>query len=473
MKQLCYNDEFSELVEDVFSNYWKTYDDIPIEIINFIQNNSEHLPIYSFDDTDYYCQKCFEPLENGICNSCSINYKEKQDREESIFVQNITDIINDNEFFNYYCFDVVEDNVLLYKLKDYIYFDNPLMKKPFKTSKITIEKVYLVKVDGIYDLINKKIYNYNSEEFNDLLVNDTLGVYSYIYTENLEKLKSTIYKYSNIWKCKDTKKTFIIELDSITKTPLNNNEFEFLMKNGLYTLAFSFIPELKIKYKKEYLSFIKKYDLSFKIYHALLISDVFDYNFLKYFEMNMYRKNLEKRKYNYKKIKEYFDINNIEYDHLSEYFDYLDFAKKLGYNMKDKKVIYPLNLKEEHDRLSKMYEVASNKINNKNIKKLSKRLDSNCYEDDKYIIYPAHSVEEIIDESKMQNNCVKTYIEKYSNNETQIYFMRKKDNIKKSFVTIEVVNGKVVQAKFKNNESISHDIEMILKKWEQNIVIIN
>lgn len=48
--------------------------------------------------------------------------------------------------------------------------------------------------------------------------------------------------------------------------------------------------------------------------------------------------------------------------------------------------------------------------------------------------------------------------------------MRYKTDIKKSFVTIEVRNNKVVQAKVRFNEEPSSEIMDIIKKWEQTLI---
>ena len=50
--------------------------------------------------------------------------------------------------------------------------------------------------------------------------------------------------------------------------------------------------------------------------------------------------------------------------------------------------------------------------------------------------------------------------------------MRYKSNINKSFVTIEVRNGKVVQARTKFNEEPSIEIMNIIKKWERTLIMV-
>ena len=139
-------------------------------------------------------------------------------------------------------------------------------------------------------------------------------------------------------------------------------------------------------------------------------------------------------------------------------------------DIKDKKILYPDNLLDAHDKLYTEITILEDPSINKDISKLSSLLELNVYEDDKYIIIPASSIESLLDESTQQQNCVRTYSKRYSNNDVQIYFMRKKEDITKSFVTIEVQNGKIIQARTKFNELPSSDINLVLKKWEKQII---
>lgn len=143
-------------------------------------------------------------------------------------------------------------------------------------------------------------------------------------------------------------------------------------------------------------------------------------------------------------------------------------------NLKDNSILFPNNFIEQHDKITNEMIVSNDPQTDKRIKNLSNALDINNYEDDKYIIFPASSVNSLINESSQQSNCVRTYCDMVSNNECQIYFMRYKNNIEKSFITIEVRDGKVVQAKTRFNEEPTIEIIDILKKWEQTLIpIIN
>ena len=94
------------------------------------------------------------------------------------------------------------------------------------------------------------------------------------------------------------------------------------------------------------------------------------------------------------------------------------------------------------------------------------------YEDDNYVIYPVSSIKDLVEESRQQKNCVRTYCERIADNECQIYLMRKKEDINKSFVTIEIHDNKIVQARLKYNEIPSEDIYKILKDWEKNLISV-
>ena len=144
----------------------------------------------------------------------------------------------------------------------------------------------------------------------------------------------------------------------------------------------------------------------------------------------------------------------------------------LKYNLKNKKTLLPDDLIKEHNKVFNQYELVTNPTIEENIIKVSKVLEINKYEDDNYVIYPAPSLDSMIEESYNQNNCLKAYCDKYSKGETNIYFMRKKSNIDKSFVTIEVNNNKVVQARIKNNKLPSEELMHIINKWEKKLVPI-
>ena len=81
-------------------------------------------------------------------------------------------------------------------------------------------------------------------------------------------------------------------------------------------------------------------------------------------------------------------------------------------------------------------------------------------------IYPK-SPQDIKDEAVQQNNCVASYIDRVIRGECDILFMRNVESKDKSLVTLEVVDGKVVQKRQHYNYPTTKSQDEAIVKWEQ------
>ncbi|MCF0125371.1 MAG: PcfJ domain-containing protein, partial [Clostridia bacterium] len=97
-------------------------------------------------------------------------------------------------------------------------------------------------------------------------------------------------------------------------------------------------------------------------------------------------------------------------------------------------------------------------------------LIKNVFKNNEFIIFPASSVAELVEESKQQNNCVRTYAERYADGNCDIYFMRKIDTPNVSLVTVEVRDNKVVQKRTKNNEKTNKKQDKFLDTWQKKVL---
>ena len=138
--------------------------------------------------------------------------------------------------------------------------------------------------------------------------------------------------------------------------------------------------------------------------------------------------------------------------------------KELMYGNGDKAPLMVYD-KEKHDEYMKQVEINKNKIINSKIKQRYKKIIKNQYENKKFIIYPPSSIEELVDESSQQDNCVRTYAERFAMGECDIYFMRLLSEPKKSLVTVEVKDNKVVQQRIKHNADTTKVQKNFLRKW--------
>lgn len=97
-----------------------------------------------------------------------------------------------------------------------------------------------------------------------------------------------------------------------------------------------------------------------------------------------------------------------------------------------------------------------------------KRINKNyeyIYRDYKFI-YP-DCVQDIKDEAVQQNNCVASYIDGVIDGRCHIMFLRKKDSLDKSLVTLEIVNNQIVQAKRRFNEPVTAEDQEAIDKWNK------
>lgn len=119
------------------------------------------------------------------------------------------------------------------------------------------------------------------------------------------------------------------------------------------------------------------------------------------------------------------------------YFDilYSDNIKHLEY--------YLLIHREEYDKL---------------IRRSNRKRDYNLQErcKDYYVRYP-QTINDLCREAVYMRNCLMTYIDAIIKNDTTILFMRKADDVNTPFITLEIFDGKLMQAYHHFNEDCSPD----------------
>lgn len=300
-----------------------------------------------------------------------------------------------------------------------------------------------------------------------------LDVYGKIYYNNLkETFFNTKYQYSELWNL--AKHEEGINLIYLIKN--YRPSIEFLTKLKLYKLALcpktfdnkgSF--ENRFGVEKRFLKFMVDNNIDVDELKILKIYKKEDINKIRYLK-NFSASSLEE-------ISEFVSLDKfVEYTKMNKFFDirlyidYLKFVQDLGMDLKNKKYLFPENLREKHDELEHQIKIKNNKIIQSKIRKRFNELKKNKYEGKKYIIFPANSISSLEDESKQQNNCVRTYTKRYANGECDIYFMRTIDEPTKSLVTVEVKDDKIVQSRTKNNNKTNQSQNRFLDRWEKQII---
>ena len=306
--------------------------------------------------------------------------------------------------------------------------------------------------------------------------------YSIVFPNNIKNLlKDTKLKYSCIWDI--AKHSIYIDLLELLKEDDNTiNMIERLTKMKLYNLALR-TKELNCgkSFKgifgvaKTFYSFMKKHNITYTQLKLLRLLQEENFEKIKYLEKYV---SFYDNTNNLEEISKYISLNRfIEYSKMQKekvdlalYIDYLRFAKELGFDLKNNRYAFPKNLKEAHDELEKQYEIHCDEIMKKAIRKRGRELSTNIYKNNKFIILPAFTLKSLQNESKQQNNCVRTYAKKYAKGVSDIYFMRNITNIRKSLVTVEVQENEAVQSRIKNNKKPNKEQLNFLNKWEQKVL---
>ena len=139
--------------------------------------------------------------------------------------------------------------------------------------------------------------------------------------------------------------------------------------------------------------------------------------------------------------------------------------------MSDKYDRYPRHFLTSHQITSRTYQRWKQEFNEELFaKRVNTKMEVTI--GDYKFIYPK-TTKDIKDEAVQQSNCVASYIDKVIGGSCDIILMRKKDDVENSLVTVEVRNGKVVQARQRFNESVNESEQKALDKYDEFLSKLN
>lgn len=315
-----------------------------------------------------------------------------------------------------------------------------------------------------------------------------------IYPYNKQQIfKNTPLQYAPI---KEFKKEYGYYSEFEILQMASFESFELLWKMGLHRLALnakyfnkkgSFLKRFGVP--KSFLKFMIENDIGYEDYRILkllqetnkeLISRyrMYDYNYLSFMNKQGFLKQPDILQKFYcdsstlKVICKYVPLKKfLKYQkgvkNIHIYADYLNMANKLGFSIKSKKRLFPYQLKAWHDKLSNKLEIMDDMNTQFAVYLRYLELSKYTYEDDKYIIFPAPSVDSIKDEGQQQGNCVATtYLQPYLKKQTEIYFIRTLKDPTKSFITLEYKENRVIQKELPHHSTnFTKEQLVFIDKW--------
>jgi len=155
-------------------------------------------------------------------------------------------------------------------------------------------------------------------------------------------------------------------------------------------------------------------------------------------------------------------ISEFNHNRFQTYIDYLDMQVKLYGEIKEK---YPKHLATEHDIITLKYNTYkrySQDLIMLNVMENQKEL---LYQKGDYSIVLPTSTVDIVDEGINQSHCVASYVDKVLDNKTLILFMRRKESLGESLITIEVKDKTISQAKGFANRRPTQTEDAFIKQW--------
>lgn len=117
---------------------------------------------------------------------------------------------------------------------------------------------------------------------------------------------------------------------------------------------------------------------------------------------------------------------------LSLWVDYIDTARRLGWNLRDRSIFFPQNVQRAHDEAVRVFDIQKDredaskmrkkdKIMNQNAKEIKKAF---CYRDSNFVIKVPGCYLDFKHEGHAQHNCVATYYERAVEGKCIILFIR-------------------------------------------------
>ena len=169
----------------------------------------------------------------------------------------------------------------------------------------------------------------------------------------------------------------------------------------------------------------------------------------------------------YKSLKmlRYIEKNRVNYH---DYNDYLRFCETLGYDLTRDLFLYPKNLHEKHDQYMTLINERENKDTLPKFMNVYKKNLKYVFSNGDLVIMPCENMEQLKFEGKELDHCVATYANSYMLGKTNIFFIRKINDVAKPYATLELRGKKVEQCRgYKNNvyESLDERVKCFVNTW--------
>ena len=156
---------------------------------------------------------------------------------------------------------------------------------------------------------------------------------------------------------------------------------------------------------------------------------------------------------------------------VSEYRDYLEMCSRENYNLKNDFVLFPKDLQKSHDQLAGRIKHKADAKMRRKFKAVYQRVGSTLeYERSGMKIVCPVTPDDIVSEGHELHHCVGGYVHRVANGECLILFLRRCEDIAKSFYTIELRDRKIVQLKGMSNADATPEVQKFVDRWTHEVL---
>lgn len=306
-----------------------------------------------------------------------------------------------------------------------------------------------VGVSSLMNLVNNKLYDFAREMINLSSWDTTANVNS--------KLENFRYKNVGV-----LRKAFGITKDDLPILRYINSS---LKEYDCYVQLKRSKKIVSKEELKEYFAICSELDSFHK-----LTNHIIEYSSIHQF-VKFYKRLDSEHFFNSVNVGCFWGCRNPKQYFLTDYFDYIRFAKLLEMDLRDLKVLYPQNPKLAHDNLSAI--VNSKEFANGELPQIArqypkyKKMFGFC--SNKYIIIPPKRHNDVKNEGNILNHCVASYAQRIATGETIILFVRKKEEPDKPYYTLNIdpKDYHQIQCRGLRNCDTTKEIDKFLTEWRQ------
>ncbi|EJM7954281.1 PcfJ domain-containing protein [Listeria monocytogenes] len=155
----------------------------------------------------------------------------------------------------------------------------------------------------------------------------------------------------------------------------------------------------------------------------------------------------------------------------SFYLDYLNLTRDLNIATDSENIIMPKNLVTAHDNAVKLLYQMKHEIEEQKYKARFEKIKSFEKVIDDYAFVVPKLASELIKEGKSLSHCVggSSYVKQHIEGKSTIIFIRDKNDLEKSFYTLEYKNGHIVQLRGKHNCAPPEKVKKAADKWTKSL----